>query len=198
MDNPVERPHWNRLQVLLWICTRSSDAVRLAAHDLGSTSLLDFDENDPSHFGDEDELVGTAIINYGYIMSFGDAKRELIVAESKGQLRAYQDSGGAAFFERTGAMAIWPPGDMIESAEVEEPGKLCAEPAEPSSHGSSEPHGELAAPAPIPTSRSVSEAAIRNWLRTNSNAQRPERQGWPAAKEELRGEISRARYRNAR
>lgn len=49
--------------------------------------------------------------------------------------------------------------------------------------------------SPGPTVRTVSEAAVRNWLRTEGNARLPARKGWPQAKQDLGGHFSRAVFR---
>ena len=39
--DPFDKSYWSWLQVELWVCTRSRDAVRLAAHAPGSIHLAD-------------------------------------------------------------------------------------------------------------------------------------------------------------
>ena len=117
---PFEVSYWSRLQVELWVCTRNMKAVALAEHDpghiriadlsLGSDRLDDeaYDQDTPM-FDDEIDLIGTAIANYGYVCPFEDARKEVIVALSKGQLQEHQDrSSGAEFFERGDVLRLWP------------------------------------------------------------------------------------------
>jgi hypothetical protein len=79
------------------------EAVALAEHDPGRTVLADLSlgsdglddealDVDRPAFVDESELIGTAVIRYGSVCSFHDARRELIVALSKGQLQVHQGS----------------------------------------------------------------------------------------------------------
>jgi hypothetical protein len=115
-----DRPHWSKLQVELWVCTRSREAVCLAEHAPGCTLLaglsigphgLDdeaYDQDAPM-FDDEIELIGTAITNYGVVCEFHDARKDVIVALSKGQLQEHQDgSSGIKFFEREEVLRLWP------------------------------------------------------------------------------------------
>jgi hypothetical protein len=131
MDS-FEARYWSRLQAELWVCTRSMEAVALAEHDPGDTVLADLSlgsdglddealDVDRPAFVDESELIGTAVIRYGSVCSFHDARRELIVALSKGQLQEHQDrSSGAEFFEREEVLRLWPdPRWEILRAEAE-------------------------------------------------------------------------------
>jgi hypothetical protein len=60
-------------------------------------------------FDDEIGLIGTAIVNYGFVCPFEDAQKEVIVALSKGQLQEHQDrSSGVEFFEREEVLRLWP------------------------------------------------------------------------------------------
>jgi hypothetical protein len=63
----------------------------------------------PPVFDDEIDLIGTAIINHGFVCPFDDAQKAVIVALSKGQLQEHQDrSSGFAFFEREEVLRLWP------------------------------------------------------------------------------------------
>lgn len=119
MDS-FEKPHWSKLQVELWVCTRSREAVRLAEHAPGRTHFADlsigpdglddeaYDQQAPA-FDDEIELIGTVIINYGLVCEFDDARKELIVALSNRKLLQHQDrSSGVEFFEREEVLRLWP------------------------------------------------------------------------------------------
>jgi hypothetical protein len=100
---PFDKLHWSRLQVEMWVCTRNRDAVRLADHAPGRTRFADLrpgpdgiddekhDGADPSAFDHEDDLICTAITRYGYVCPWDDARKEVVVALSEGQLRAYSD-----------------------------------------------------------------------------------------------------------
>jgi hypothetical protein len=60
-------------------------------------------------FDDELDLMGTAIINYGFVCRFEDAQKEVVVALSKGQLKEHRHRGsGAEFFERKAILRLWP------------------------------------------------------------------------------------------
>lgn len=66
-------------------------------------------EQDAPMFDDEVELIGAAIINYGFVCEFDDARKEVIVALSKGDLQEHQDRpSGAKFFEREEVLRLWP------------------------------------------------------------------------------------------
>lgn len=76
--SPFEEPYWSKLQVELWVCTRSREAVGLTEHAPGRTCLADLSigpdglrdeasDQDTPMFDDEIELIGTAIINYGSV-----------------------------------------------------------------------------------------------------------------------------------
>jgi len=92
-------PYWSRLQVELWVCTRSGEAVGLAEHAPGRTRLgglsigpggLDDEAYDeyPPVFDDEIDLIGTAIINHGFVCPFDDARRRLSSRCPKGSCRS--------------------------------------------------------------------------------------------------------------
>jgi hypothetical protein len=118
--DPFEKPYWSKLQVELWVCTRRREAVGLAEHAPGRPRLADtsigpdgsdeeaYDQDTPT-FDDEIELIGTAITNYGFVCQFNDARKEVVVALSKGQLQEHQDrSTGVEFFEREEVLRLWP------------------------------------------------------------------------------------------
>lgn len=115
-----ERPYWSKLQVELWVCTRSREAVGLAEHAPGRTRLADFSighdglrdeasDQDTPMCDDEIELIGTGIINYGSVCPFEDAREDVIVALSKGEVQQHEDrSSGVKFFEREEVLRRWP------------------------------------------------------------------------------------------
>jgi hypothetical protein len=118
--DPFEKLYWSKLQVELWVCTRSSEAVSLAEHAPGRTRLADLsigpdglddeacDQHRPT-FDDEIEQIGVAIANYGFVCEFDDARKEVIVALSKGQLQEHEDrSSGVRFFESKQVLKLWP------------------------------------------------------------------------------------------
>ena len=119
MDS-LEESYWSRLQVELWVCTRSREAVGLAEYAPGRTRITDLSigpdglddeahDQDPPMFDDEIDLIGMAIINYGFVCPFEDAQKEVLVALSKGQLKEHLDRGsGAEFFEREEVLRLWP------------------------------------------------------------------------------------------
>ena len=66
-------------------------------------------EQDAPMFDDEVELIGAAIINYGFVCEFDDARKEVIVALSKGDLQEHQDRpSGAKLFEREEVLRLRP------------------------------------------------------------------------------------------
>jgi hypothetical protein len=115
-----QEPYWSRLQVELWVCTRSREAVGLAEYAPGRTRFADLSigpdglddeayDQDTQMFDDEIDLIGTAIFDYGCVCQFEDAQKEVIVALSKGQLQEHQDrSSGVEFFEREEVLRLWP------------------------------------------------------------------------------------------
>ena len=118
--DPFEKPYWSKLQVELWVCTRSREAVRLAEHAPGRIRLADlslgpdgldheaYDRDTPT-FEDEIALIGTAIVNYGCVCEFNDARKRVIVALSKRQLQEHRDpSSSVEFFEREEVLTLWP------------------------------------------------------------------------------------------
>jgi hypothetical protein len=118
--DPFEKPYWSKLQVELWVCTRSREAVGLAEHAPGRTRPADtsigpdglddeaYDEG-VRMFDDEIELIGTAIIRCGTVCSFDNARKEVIVALTDGRLRAYFDPANPhdQFFERVSILELW-------------------------------------------------------------------------------------------
>ena len=120
--DPFEEAYWSRLQVELWVCTRRREAVDLADRapgrprfadlSLGPDGLDDekYDVDVPS-FVDESELILLAISSYGSVCPLDKARKAILVAASKGELRRHQDpSSGLShdeFFEREEVLALW-------------------------------------------------------------------------------------------
>jgi len=134
MDS-FDKPYWSRLQVELWVCTRSRDAVRMAAQAPGSIQLADLSlgpdgadddrlDDDPLIFDDDAELIGMAIIKYGWVCSYDDARQQVIVASTK-ELRAYPDPEAGdphgEFFERAAVLALWPEKVVAEVLDAAAP-----------------------------------------------------------------------------
>lgn len=82
--DPFERPYWNQLQVVLWVCSRSRGAVRLAADPPGLDAV---------------ELIAEVVMPGGRIgkrwrsrsrvgVSFEDAEKKVIDALCRGDLQA--------------------------------------------------------------------------------------------------------------
>ena len=134
----LEGPYWSRLQVELWVCTRSMGAValadanpgriRIADLSLGSDGLDDeaLDADRPA-FADEAELIGTAIIKYGSLCPFDDAQRGVIAAVSEGKLREHRDpSSGVRFFKAKEVRQLWPVRGPLRLRKVGGPLTLAA------------------------------------------------------------------------
>jgi hypothetical protein len=86
MDS-FEKPYRSKLQVELWVSTRSREAVGLAERAPRRTRLTDLsigpdgldDEacaQDTPTFDDEIELIGVAIANYGFVCEFNNARKK--------------------------------------------------------------------------------------------------------------------------
>jgi hypothetical protein len=126
-----DKPYWSRRQVELWVCIRSRDALRLADYDFGDLRLgpagIDderYDDDDSPIF-DEGELYCTAIIRYDSVCSRDDARKEVVVALSEGEIRAYPNPDGNSddqFFERAKVLKLWP------EAETQRQEQECAPP----------------------------------------------------------------------
>jgi len=129
--DPFDKPYWARLQVELWVCNRSRDAVRLAAHAPWRIHLADLSlgpdgadderlDDAPPMFDDQAELIGVAIMKYACVCSFDDARQQVIVASAKDELRAYPDpeigNSDGQFFERANVMPK-PAADLITSTK---------------------------------------------------------------------------------
>jgi hypothetical protein len=139
VTDPFDKPYWSRLQVELWVCTRSRDAVRLAEHSPGiirfddlslDPDLLDDEEHDNQlpGFANEEELIGTAISRYGCVCSFDDARRGVIVALSDGRLGVYRGpaigSPRAEFLERMAVVNLWREEPHARRSRAPAPGKV--------------------------------------------------------------------------
>jgi hypothetical protein len=109
--DPFERPDWSQLQVLLWVCTLSRSAIRVAADRRPALRDLDNYQKDPPGFDDDIDLIADVLMPGGRIgkrwrsrlrpdCSFEKAEQEVLDALRRGRLRASGLRNGAGDRER--------------------------------------------------------------------------------------------------
>jgi hypothetical protein len=97
--DPFDKPYWSQLQVVLWVCTRSKEALRLAADQRPVSRDLANGQDDWPGFDDDLDLIAEVVMPGGRIAkrwrsrlrpdcSFKDAEEQVLDGLGRGRLRA--------------------------------------------------------------------------------------------------------------
>jgi hypothetical protein len=99
--DPFRATHWNQLQAVLWVCSRSRVVLRLAADQ---TLPRDADEDAPG-FDDDVDLIGAVILPGGCVWrrrrhdrlhcAFDESIERILHALQSGHIRAFARRNGS-------------------------------------------------------------------------------------------------------